>query len=144
MKLYPFSIQKNAHSVEYYYNHVKNTMYDMESGEIPMDSARYDRLSNFLESKLLPLYTAMFNSRDGKVTYLTGEQIALAKKIVAWASEQRANHLIENGKREFLQYCQLYSPLYAGHIFCINFFHIIINKILAKNIHVKILYKYSI
>lgn len=104
MKFYPFSM-KNAHSIEYYYNHVKNTMYNMESGEIPMDSVRYNRLSGFLENKLLPLYTAMFDSRDGKVVYLTGEQITLAKKIVAWASEQRAVHLIENGKREFLRYC---------------------------------------
>lgn len=105
MKLYPFSIQKHAHSIEFYYNRVKNTMYDMESGEIPMDASRYDRLASFLESKLLPLYTAMFDSRDGRVTYLTGEQIALAKKIVAWASERRAAHLVENEKREFLRYC---------------------------------------
>ena len=104
MKFYPFSM-KHAHSVEYYYNHVKNVMYDMESGEIPMDAARYDRLASFFESKLLPLYTAMFDSRDGRVTYLTGEQIALAKKIVAWASERRAANLVENGKREFLRYC---------------------------------------
>lgn len=37
MKLYPFSVQKHAHSIEFYYNHVKNTLYDMESGETAME-----------------------------------------------------------------------------------------------------------
>ena len=53
MKTYPFSIQKNAHSIEFYYNHIKNTLADMESGEIPMDRARYDRLADFLDRELL-------------------------------------------------------------------------------------------
>ena len=105
MKLYPFSVQKHAHSIELYYNHVKNTLADMEAGEIPMDRARYDRLADFLDEKLLPLYTAMFDSRDGRWVYLTGEQIGLANKIVAWASERRAVSLIQAGKTEYLQYC---------------------------------------
>ena len=105
MKTYPFSIQKNAHSIEYYYNHVKNTLSDMESGEIPMDAARYDRLDDFMERELMPLYTAMFDSLDGRLVYLTGPQIALANKIVKWASEQRAAHLIAAGKIDYLQYC---------------------------------------
>lgn len=100
MKTYPFSVQKNANSIELYYNHVKNTMSDMESGEIPMDSARYDRLADFLDRELLPLYTAMFDSRDGRLVYLTGQQIGLAKKIVAWASERRAGSMIAAGKTE--------------------------------------------
>ena len=105
MKTYPFSIQKHAHSIEYYYNHVKNTLAGMEAGDIPMDRARYDRLADFLEDELLPLYTAMFDSRDGRVVYLTGRQIGLARKIVAWASERRAASLIRAGKTEYLQYC---------------------------------------
>ena len=105
MKTYPFSLQKHAHSIEFYYNHVKNTLADMESGEIPMDAARYNRLVGFLDSELRPLYTAMFDSRDGRVVYLTGAQIGLAKKIVAWASERRAASLISAGKIEYLEYC---------------------------------------
>lgn len=105
MKLYPFSVQKHAHSIELCYNHVKNTMADMEAGEIPMDAARYDRLADFLDEQLLPLYMEMFDSRDGRLVYLTGPQIALAKKIVAWASERRAASLIRAGKDEYLQYC---------------------------------------
>ena len=80
-------------------------MSGMESGEIPMDAAQYDRLADFLERELLPLYTAMFDSRDGRVVYLTGPQIGLAKKIAAWASERRAASLIQAGKTEYLKYC---------------------------------------
>ena len=105
MKTYPFSVQKHAHSIEFYYNRVKNTMTDMESGEIPMDAARYSYLADFLERELLPLYTAMFDSRDGRLVYLTGPQLGLAKKIIAWASEQRAASLISAGKTEYLAFC---------------------------------------
>lgn len=103
--LYPFSVQKHAHSIEYYHNHLYNTMRDMESGEIPMDAARYDRIADIYYGELQELYEAMFDSRDGRVVYLTGKQIALAKKIVMWASESRANHLREAGKLEYIQYC---------------------------------------
>ena len=105
MKLYPFSVQKHAHSIEFYYIHVKNTLYDMESGETAMDIPRYDRLSDFLEEELTPLYNAMFDSRDGRVVYLTGRQIGLAREIVSWASERRAGSLVHAGKTEYLQYC---------------------------------------
>ena len=105
MKRYPFSIQKHAHSIEFYYNHVKSTLHDMESGTIPMDTERYNRLSNFFSDELLPLYQTMFDSRDGRLVYLTGHQIGLAKKIVMWASERRADSLIRAKKVEYLEYC---------------------------------------
>lgn len=105
MKKYPFSVAKNAHSVEYYYNHVRNIMYDVESGDVHMESAEYNKLYDFFNDELLPLYEEMFNSRDGRVVYLTGKQLGLAKMIVAWASEQRASSLIKAGKFEYLQYC---------------------------------------
>jgi len=105
MKRYPFSIQKHAHSIEFYHNRLFNTMKAMESEEIPMDKARYDRIYDFYYGDLQELYTAMFDSRDGRIVYLTGKQIGLAKKIVAWASEQRANSLIKAGKTQYLQYC---------------------------------------
>lgn len=79
MKTYPFSLGY-AHSIEFYYNHVKNTLSDMESGEIPMNVERYDQLSDFLEEKLLPLYEAMFDSRDGRLVYLTGPQVSEDKE----------------------------------------------------------------
>lgn len=105
MKKYPFSVSKNAHSIEFYYNHLKNILYSMEVGEIPMDYVRHERISVFIQYKLLPLYESMFNSRDGKVVYLTGSQIGLAKKICAWASEKRAQSLIDSGKYEYIKYC---------------------------------------
>lgn len=105
MKTYYFSVQKHAHDIEFYRNRLKNTLGDMENGTIPMDSARYDRIWNLLNGELEDLYMMMFESRDGKTVQLTGKQLTLAKKIVAWASEQRASTLIENGKYEYLQHC---------------------------------------
>ena len=105
MKKYPFGVQAHAHSIEFYHNHLFNTMAAMESGEIPMDKARYDKIHNLYYGDLMDLYEAMFDSRDGRVVYLSGKQIGLAKKIIVWASEQRAKSLIEAGKTEYLQYC---------------------------------------
>lgn len=105
MKTYPFSVQKHAHSIEFYYNRLKNTLYDIESGETKATKAEYEKLYDLLHGKVQELYEAMFNSRDGKVVYLTGEQIGLAKQIVTWASEERAKSLIKAGKLDYLKYC---------------------------------------
>lgn len=105
MKRYPFSVSKHAHDIEYYRNHLFCTMKDMESGEIPMDSKRYDRIEEMYDGKLQELYDTVVFGGNGRVAYLTGEQIGLAKKIILWASEQRASHLIESGKTEYLHYC---------------------------------------
>ncbi|MBR5305921.1 MAG: hypothetical protein IKU47_03270 [Oscillospiraceae bacterium] len=105
-KRYPFSVAKHAHSIEYYYNHLYCTLRSMECGEVPMDEKRYEAIRNMYDSELLnSLYDEMFNSRDGRIVYLTGEQLGLARKIVAWASERRATHIIEAGKYDYLQYC---------------------------------------
>lgn len=104
-KLYPFSVRKHAHDIEYYHNHLYNVMRGMESGEIPMDADRYDRISDMYYGELQELYAMMFNSRDGYTVLLTGKQIGLAKQIVLWASDSRANHLIASGKTQYLQYC---------------------------------------
>ena len=105
-KLYPFSVQKHGHSIEYYRNHLYCTLRSMECGEVPMDEKRYEAIRDMYDSELFnSLYEEMFNSRDGRVVYLTGKQLGLAKKIVMWASESRAKHLIEAGKYDYLQYC---------------------------------------
>ena len=104
-KTYPFSVAKHAHDIEFYRNRLYNTMCDMESGEIPMDAKRYDRIWDFYHGELEELYDMMFQSRDGRLVYLTGKQIGLAKKIVFWASEQRAASCIANGRLDLLQYC---------------------------------------
>lgn len=105
-KMYPFSTAKHAHDIEFYRNRIKNIMYDMESGEIPMDKARYDKLYDMYYGPLEELYDAVcYNTRDGRISYLTGPQIGLAKRIVLWASETRAQTCIENGRYDLLQYC---------------------------------------
>ena len=104
-KTYPFSVAKHAHDIEFYRNRLFNTMCDMESGEIPMDTKRYDRIYDFYHGELEELYEMMFASRDGRLTYLTGKQIGLAKKIVAWASETRAQSCIARGRLDLLKYC---------------------------------------
>lgn len=104
-KTYPFSVQKHAHDIELYRNHLFITRYNMEGGEIPMEQKRYDRICAMMDGPLAELRDMMHSSRDGKVVYLTGKQIALAKKIVAWASESRATALAEAGKFEYIQYC---------------------------------------
>lgn len=103
-KLYPFSVQKHAHDIEFRKNRVWNTLRDMESGEVPWDDKKYDVLTAHLE-EVQDLLDVILSCRNGRVVYLTGEQIGLAKEIVSWASNTRANTLIENGKHEWLQYC---------------------------------------
>lgn len=105
MKKYPFSVQKHAHDIELYRNYLFNTMYDMESGKIPMDKTRYERMSDMRNGALMELYDAVIFGGDGRVAYLTGAQIGLANKIIAWARERRIASLISAGKDEYIQYC---------------------------------------
>ena len=104
-KMYPFSVAKHAHDIEFYRNRLYCILTDMENGDKPMDKKRYNSLSNFYYNELQELYLAMFNSRDGKVVYLTGKQISLAKKIVTWASNKRYDIQIKNGNYKNLHYC---------------------------------------
>ncbi|MBR5286389.1 MAG: hypothetical protein IKU30_05760, partial [Clostridia bacterium] len=75
------------------------------NGAIPMDSKRYDRIYDFYYGELEELYEMMFSSRDGITVQLTGKQLALANRIVMWASETRAESCVRAGKTEYLQYC---------------------------------------
>lgn len=102
-KRYPFSASKHAHSIEYYKDYLFCVMCDMESGEIPMDRKRYDRMHDMYYGELMELRQEFGGCEP--VVYLDGKQIALAKKIVWWASNRRADKLIEAGKHEYLQYC---------------------------------------
>lgn len=105
-KTYYFSVRKHAHDIEFYRNRLFNTMKGMENGEIPMDAKRYDRIYDMYNGPLEALYNAIcFNTRDGITAQLTGPQIALAKKIILWASETRAQSCIEAGRLDLLQYC---------------------------------------
>lgn len=104
MKLYPFSVQKHAHDIEFRRNRVFCQIHDEQCGETEMSEWDYQQLIN-LHDRLTDLLNAvLYNSRDGKVAYLTGPQIALAKETVAWASNTRANSLIKAGKTQYLKY----------------------------------------
>ena len=105
-KMYPFSVQKHAHDIELYRNHLFLTIHDMESGEIPMDTKRYERCVAMYDGKLNELHDAMrFSTRDGRIAWLTGEQIELAKRIVFWASNYRATSCEAAGRTDLIQYC---------------------------------------
>lgn len=103
-KLYPFSVQKHAHDIEYRKNRLYCEICDIREGEIEADADTLDRIYAQYE-EVTELLEAVLNSRDGRVAYLTGEQIGLAKQCVAWASNRRADSLIKAGKYQYLQYC---------------------------------------
>ena len=103
-KRYPFSTAKHAHDIEFYANRISNIMCDMESGEIPFDKDRYNKLYDMKYGPLQELRDQMCGA-CGRVIYLTGKQIALAKKIVIWASNTRAESCIANGRSDLVKYC---------------------------------------
>ncbi len=89
-KLYPFSYIKHEHDVQFRRYRAYNEMTPMERGEVPFDKDTYDKIAK-LHEDLLDLLAAMRGSTpDGRVCYLTGPQIGLAKECVAWAAEQRS------------------------------------------------------
>lgn len=105
-KMYPFSTRKYAHDIELYRNRIYNTMHDMINGEIEYDQQRLEKLEKMYYGELERLYDAvMFNTKDGNISYLDGNQLALAKRIVVWASETRANSCIERGRYDLIKYC---------------------------------------
>lgn len=102
-KKYPFSVQKHAHDIEFRMNRCWNILRDMEMGDAPWDDAKYDSIDK-LHDKLQSLLDSVMYNGDGRVAWLTGPEIALAKETVAWAQETRAATLIANGKTQYLQY----------------------------------------
>lgn len=104
MKLYPFSVQKHAHDIEFRINRVFCQIHDECCGETSMSEQEYQQLINLYDRLTDLLDAVLYNSRDGKVVYLTGPQIGLAKETVIWASNTRANSLIEAGKTQYLKY----------------------------------------
>ncbi len=100
-KRYPFSIQKHGHDIEFYNNRLHNIMGAMRNGEMPYDEIRYNRIEKMCYGELSDLMDALHGFTDGKTVYLTGQQIELAKRIVAWAYNERLNRC----KPEYQKYC---------------------------------------
>lgn len=101
-KRYPFNIQKNVHSIEYWRNRVFCEMREAEM-DVNVPLAECERLEH-LHDDLTELLEAALDSRDGRIAYLTGPQIGLAKECVVWADNQRAASLVAAGKSEYLKY----------------------------------------
>ena len=102
-KLYPFSLKK-YHDIEFYHDYLFSTMADLEERNETY-SERYIRIHNMYYGELSELIQDISSSRRNNVAFLTGKQIGLVKKIIFWATENRARILIENNKNDYLQYC---------------------------------------
>jgi len=89
MKLYPFSAHKHAHDIELVLNRAKNTIGYMEMGEMPMDIKEHARLEKLVDTLGDVLSSIIGTCRDGKIAYLSGSQIGLAKEAVMMAAEIR-------------------------------------------------------
>lgn len=97
MKLYPFSVKKSAHDIEFYRNRLFCEIHDAECGDIKVDIDGLKKLDKHYE-EVTEILKAVLDSKDGKVVYLTGPQIGLAKKISVWANEERISKFVVNGK----------------------------------------------
>jgi len=96
MKLYPFNEHKHAHDIEFMINHYRNTISDMRRGNIPWNDTKYDQLcdrlfalNDLLSTILIKSCHYGCNGRNGRIAYLTEEQLSLAKEAVIWAAETR-------------------------------------------------------
>ena len=96
IKYYPFSMSKQIADIDYYRNHLLETMRRMDDGDIPMDIERYDRIHDMLHGDLEDLYEMLEKCRGEKTAYITEGQYELAQKIVKWASSRR----IQNNRNE--------------------------------------------
>lgn len=105
MKTYPFSTAKHAHDIEFYWNRLRNTINDVDIGDVKMSSEEYDRLCALEESPVLHSILNKIAGCCGHPIWLTGPEIGLAKEIVAWASETRAATCIANGRYDLIKYC---------------------------------------
>lgn len=100
VKRYPFSLTKHAHDVEYRRCFVWNRVHDYFD-EYGVPENELEALEKELEL-LDDLTTSMTaNTRDGRVTWLTGKEYGLARDCVVWARERRMSHC----KPEYAQYC---------------------------------------
>lgn len=110
-KTYPFSVAKNAHSIEFWWNRMRNILSDMECGfdsegnDVPWDEARYDAIEKAINDPVFLSLKDKIYSAPAPVIWLTGPEIGKAKEICAWASETRAATCVANGRYDLLKYC---------------------------------------
>ena len=99
-KLYPFNCYKNQHNFELINNICRNRLYDMESGEIPMDDAEYDRLENMAERA-----EKYFCMGCDPMTYVPYEVWKDMRELSEMAILHRQDACIANGRPDLVTYC---------------------------------------
>ena len=90
-KLYPFSLTKHAHDIEYRYNRLKNTRDDYFAGMIQMTIKQFDKLEADFQAVKNAYHTILNTFSNGFTVWVDGETIATLKKCVAWAEAERSN-----------------------------------------------------
>lgn len=91
-KLYPFSIAKHGHDIEYRYNRLKNIESDYFSGEIDLTDIEFDKLEKELEIVEKAYETILNTFSDGRVVWVDGKTLGILKECVAWATTERDSH----------------------------------------------------
>lgn len=88
MKLYPFSVSR-IHDIEFRRNKIKNTLSDLEAGDISLDAIT----SAHLEAERDALSEILTSHTDGRVYWLSGRLYGIAKEASAWAISARADSM---------------------------------------------------
>lgn len=98
-KLYPFSIEKNAHNILLIHNKAYIKMRDMENDEVEWDENEYNRLEYIFDR------TGHLLSYHEQLAWMPWEDYKDAKEYSALAVELRVNTCIEKGRYDLIQYC---------------------------------------
>lgn len=98
-KLYPFSTEKNQHNFMLVANICYNTMYDMQTGEIPFDKEKYLRFDDLREK------ADKYFCYQLPVAWVTWEDLKEMKEISAMAVNHRMNACEKAGRYDLLKYC---------------------------------------
>lgn len=87
-----FNAKKYAESITRYYYEVRETLHKMDWGQLPKERETYEMLKGLLNNELAALVAAIFDAEwDGRDVYVTSGELALADKVLAWATAQYAS-----------------------------------------------------
>ena len=91
-KLYPFSLTKHAHDIEFRYNRLKNLECDYFAGEIELTNAEFNKMEEELELVTKAYETILNTFSDGRIVWVDGETLGILKECVLWAETERDSH----------------------------------------------------
>ena len=81
-KLYPFSMKKHGHDLEFAYNHQWLICREMEDGDREWDDRAFERLETIEKAYLKYI--------GYEIVYVTGKNYGLLRDLCAWAENYRA------------------------------------------------------